>query len=72
VTAAAQLPLPGPSSERQRAKHCRYNSDERKVFSEQHPVIMQVFDVMNSPISLLRFTRAPMSARRLRFFNGPK
>jgi hypothetical protein len=23
--------------------HCRYNSDERKVFGEQHPVIMQAF-----------------------------
>jgi len=49
------LPL-GISSERQRAKHCRYNSDERKVLSEQHPVIMQAFNAMNNRISLLRFT----------------
>jgi len=55
----------GISSQRQRAKHCRYASDERKVLSEQHPVIMQAFDAMNNPISLLRFTCAPIFGSRI-------
>jgi len=58
------LPL-GISSERQRAKHCRYARDERTVLSEQHPVIMQAFDPMNNPISLLRFTCAQIFSSRI-------
>jgi hypothetical protein len=70
ATRISGLPL-GISGDGQRAKHCRYNSYEGKVFGEQHPIIMQAFDAMDNPISLMRFTCAPISARRLRFFYGP-